>query len=80
MLEALPGSYFNSVLLNRYKTGSDYVSWHTDDEALYGPTPEIASVSFGCERDFVLRKKPTKSQGTFCFVIFAHCRPGIDSV
>ncbi|PAN24382.1 hypothetical protein PAHAL_4G212600 [Panicum hallii] len=60
--EALPGSYFNSVLLNRYQTGSDYVSWHADDEALYGPTPEIASVSFGCERDFVLRKKPTKSQ------------------
>ena len=80
MHEALPGSYFNSVLLNRYKTGSDYVSWHADDEALYGPTPEIASVSFGCERDFLLRKKPSKSQGTFCFVIFAHCRPGIDSV
>ncbi|TKW20991.1 hypothetical protein SEVIR_4G191100v4 [Setaria viridis] len=60
--EALPGSCFNSLLLNRYKTGADYVSWHADDEPLYGPTPEIASVSFGCERDFVLRKKPTKSQ------------------
>jgi len=68
--EALPGSYFNSVLLNRYKTGSDYVSWHADDEALSGPTPEIASVSFGCERDFLLRKKPSKSQGTFCFCDF----------
>ncbi|KAL6909642.1 hypothetical protein ACP4OV_001301 [Aristida adscensionis] len=60
--EALPGSHFNSLLLNRYKTGSDYVSWHADDEPLYGPTPEIASVTFGCERDFVLRKKPTKSK------------------
>ncbi|WVZ81539.1 hypothetical protein U9M48_028905 [Paspalum notatum var. saurae] len=60
--EALPGSYFNSLLLNRYKTGSDYVSWHADDEPLYGPTPEIASVTFGCEREFLLRKKPTKSQ------------------
>ncbi|CAN6201778.1 unnamed protein product [Urochloa humidicola] len=60
--EALPGSYFNSLLLNRYKNGSDYVSWHADDEPLYGPTPEIASVTFGCERDFLLRKKPTKSQ------------------
>uniref|UniRef100_A0ACD5V9M5 Uncharacterized protein n=1 Tax=Avena sativa TaxID=4498 RepID=A0ACD5V9M5_AVESA len=59
--EALPGSYFNSVVLNRYKAGSDYVSWHADDEPLYGPTPEIASVTFGCERDFLLRKKPTKS-------------------
>ncbi|TVU00222.1 hypothetical protein EJB05_54330, partial [Eragrostis curvula] len=60
--EALPGSYFNSLLLNRYKTGSDYVSWHADDEPLYGPTPEIASVSLGCEREFLLRKKPTKLQ------------------
>ncbi|KAL5200700.1 hypothetical protein ABZP36_021903 [Zizania latifolia] len=62
--EALPGSHFNSLLLNRYKTGSDYVSWHADDESLYGPTPEIASVTFGCEREFLLRKKPTRSQAS----------------
>ncbi|XP_042517132.1 DNA oxidative demethylase ALKBH2 isoform X2 [Macadamia integrifolia] len=59
--EALPGSSFNSLLLNRYKTGSDYVAWHSDDEKLYGPTPEIASLSFGCDREFLLRKKPSKS-------------------
>ncbi|KAL1832323.1 hypothetical protein DCAR_0102325 [Daucus carota subsp. sativus] len=58
---ALPGSYFNTVLLNRYKAGDDYVGWHADDEKLYGPTPEIASVSFGCERDFLLKKKPDKT-------------------
>ncbi|XP_015693549.2 DNA oxidative demethylase ALKBH2 [Oryza brachyantha] len=62
--EALPESNFNSLLLNRYKTGSDYVSWHADDEPLYGPTPEIASVTFGCEREFLLRKKPSKSQAS----------------
>ncbi|VVB03846.1 unnamed protein product [Arabis nemorensis] len=55
--QALPGSRFNSLLLNRYKGANDYVGWHADDEKLYGPTPEIASVSFGCERDFVLKKK-----------------------
>ncbi|XP_002878604.2 DNA oxidative demethylase ALKBH2 [Arabidopsis lyrata subsp. lyrata] len=55
--KALPGSRFNSLLLNRYKGASDYVAWHADDEKIYGPTPEIASVSFGCERDFVLKKK-----------------------
>ncbi|KAK1310383.1 hypothetical protein QJS10_CPA08g01783 [Acorus calamus] len=59
--EALPGSSFNSLLLNRYKCGSDCVGWHADDEKLYGPTPEIASVSFGCEREFLLRKKPSKT-------------------
>ncbi|KAL8033031.1 hypothetical protein ABFX02_13G136700 [Erythranthe guttata] len=59
--KAVPGSSFNSLLLNRYKGGNDYVGWHADDEKLYGPTPQIASVSFGCERDFLLKKKPTKS-------------------
>ncbi|OIV91869.1 hypothetical protein TanjilG_17861 [Lupinus angustifolius] len=58
--KALPGSSFNSLLLNRYRGGNDYVGWHADDEKLYGPTPEIASLSFGCERDFVLKKKPCK--------------------
>ncbi|KAL5743999.1 hypothetical protein ACOSP7_026861 [Xanthoceras sorbifolium] len=65
MLEAvrkvLPGSTFNSLLLNRYKGGNDYVGWHSDDEKLYGPNPEIASVSFGCEREFLMKKKPSKS-------------------
>ncbi|KAL2473555.1 Alpha-ketoglutarate-dependent dioxygenase alkB-like protein 2 [Forsythia ovata] len=61
--KALPGSKFNSLLLNRYKGGNDYVGWHADDEKLYGPTPEIASVSFGCERDFFLKKKPAKRNG-----------------
>ncbi|CAI9760224.1 unnamed protein product [Fraxinus pennsylvanica] len=59
--KALPGSKFNSLLLNRYKGGNDHVGWHADDEKLYGPTPEIASVSFGCERDFFLKKKPSKT-------------------
>lgn len=36
------------------------MGWHADDEKLYGPTPEIASVSFGCEREFLLKKRPPK--------------------
>ncbi|KAK1576859.1 hypothetical protein Q3G72_017045 [Acer saccharum] len=59
--KALPGSTFNSLLLNRYKGGNDNVGWHADDEKLYGSTPEIASVSFGCEREFLMKKKPSKS-------------------
>ncbi|KAF5804057.1 putative DNA oxidative demethylase [Helianthus annuus] len=58
--KAFPGSHFNSLLINRYNSGNDYVGWHADDEKLYGPNPEIASISFGCERDFFLK---TKSQG-----------------
>ncbi|KAL9320716.1 hypothetical protein ACSQ67_012555 [Phaseolus vulgaris] len=68
--KALPGSSFNSLLLNRYNGGNDYVGWHSDDEKLYGPTPEIASLTFGCERDFVLKKKPCKkSCGIISFVV-----------
>ncbi|KHN14418.1 Alpha-ketoglutarate-dependent dioxygenase alkB like 3 [Glycine soja] len=52
--KALPGSSFNSLLLNRYNCGNDYVGWHSDDEKLYGRTPEIASLTF------VLKKKPCK--------------------
>ncbi|KAJ4763933.1 hypothetical protein LUZ62_074308 [Rhynchospora pubera] len=62
--EVLPGSCFNSLVLNRYKNGSDYVSWHADDEPLYGPTPEIASITFGCEREFMLRRRPSRAEGT----------------
>ncbi|GAB2301014.1 Alpha-ketoglutarate-dependent dioxygenase alkB 2 [Dionaea muscipula] len=61
--KALPGSTFNSLLLNRYKGGNDYVAWHSDDEKLYGDSPEIASLSFGCEREFLLKKKPSKLPG-----------------
>lgn len=48
---------FNTVLLNLYRTGDDTVSWHSDDERALGPTPIIASVSLGAERDFVLRHR-----------------------
>nr|XP_043611064.1 DNA oxidative demethylase ALKBH2 [Erigeron canadensis] len=59
---AFPGSHFNSLLLNRYNSGNDYVGWHADDEKLYGPHPEIASISFGCERDFFLKKRSTHNK------------------
>ncbi|KAJ3694724.1 hypothetical protein LUZ60_000101 [Juncus effusus] len=62
--EAIPECNFNSLVLNRYKNGSDYVSWHSDDEPLYGSKPEIASVTFGCEREFLLRRRPSKSQSS----------------
>jgi len=44
---------FNSALLNYYRTGQDYVSWHADDEPGVGPT--IASVSLGADRAFLMR-------------------------
>ena len=36
---------------------TDKLAYHSDyDEARYGPDPVIASVSFGAERDFILRR------------------------
>jgi alkylated DNA repair dioxygenase AlkB len=58
--EAIAGETFNTVLLNRYRDGNDTVAWHTDDEKELGDEPVIGSVSFGAERDFVLRHSSRK--------------------
>ena len=50
---------FNSVLLNRYRDGTDSISWHTDAEKELGQNPVIASVNFGTERKFQLKHKDT---------------------
>ena len=62
--EQLSGYRFNGVLLNRYRTGRDGMSWHSDDEAELGPNPAIASVSFGASRRFRLRHR-TRKGGKF---------------
>lgn len=51
---------FNSVLINYYRTGSDHMSWHCDDEKELGPNPTIASLSFGERRRFQLKHKMNK--------------------
>lgn len=48
---------FNSVLANLYRSGSDSVSWHADDEPELGINPVIASLSFGASRNFLLKPK-----------------------
>lgn len=55
---------FNTALVNRYRTGGDTVGWHSDDEIGLGPRPTIASLSFGAERDFVLRHNDGLHQAT----------------
>lgn len=48
---------FNSALLNLYRDGSDSVAWHADDEPELGPSPQIASLSLGATRRFLLKPK-----------------------
>ncbi len=54
-IEAVSGSPFNSVLANLYRSGSDSMGWHSDDEREIAPT--IASLSLGAARTFQLRRK-----------------------
>ncbi|TXH68345.1 MAG: alpha-ketoglutarate-dependent dioxygenase AlkB [Thiothrix sp.] len=60
-VEKVAGSKFNSVLMNWYRDGKDYLNWHADDEKELGRNPIIASVNFGATRDFIIRKND-KSQ------------------
>lgn len=55
---------FNSVLLNRYRGGGDYMGWHSDAEPELGPAPVIASLSLGAARRFLLRRRdePTRKE------------------
>lgn len=55
-IEGVAGVQFSSVLLNRYRDGKDYISWHTDAEKELGRNPVIGSVNFGAIRRFQLRR------------------------
>lgn len=57
--EAACESPFNSVLLNRYRSGLDSMGWHADHEPELGAQPVIASVSLGVARTFDLRHNKT---------------------
>ncbi|KAL4424133.1 hypothetical protein ABPG75_001434 [Micractinium tetrahymenae] len=55
LAEAAAGTRFNACLLNLYRSGSDSIAWHSDNERLFGERPVIASVSLGAPREFLLR-------------------------
>jgi len=48
---------FNSLLINRYKSGNDKVDWHSDDEPELSKNSSIASLTLGEPRDFLMRYK-----------------------
>jgi alkylated DNA repair dioxygenase AlkB len=52
------GVHFNSVLLNRYRSGYDRMGWHADDEPELEPV--IASLSLGATRRFQLRHREAR--------------------
>ena len=56
-IETISKTKFNSVLLNLYRSGSDSVLWHSDDEPELGKNPVIGSLSLGEAREFQMKHK-----------------------
>jgi alkylated DNA repair dioxygenase AlkB len=55
-IDSIAGVKFNSVLMNWYRDGDDYINWHTDAEKELGKNPVIGSVNFGATRRFLIRR------------------------
>jgi alkylated DNA repair dioxygenase AlkB len=58
LTENTTGHTYNFCLVNYYASGSDSISYHSDDERFLGPEPAIASFSLGARRDFLMKHKP----------------------
>lgn len=56
-IETVTNETFNFCLVNYYASGSDSISYHSDDEHFLQPKPTIASFSLGTKRDFLLKHK-----------------------
>ena len=57
---------FNSVLMNWYRDGEDYLNWHADDEKELGVNPIVGSVNFGATRDFVVGLHQFQTTNAVC--------------
>ena len=53
------GLVSNGVLVNHYRDGRDCMGAHSDDEPEIQPGSDIASISLGASRDFILKHKRT---------------------
>jgi alkylated DNA repair dioxygenase AlkB len=64
-VETASEARFNSLLLNRYRDGRDSIGFHSDAEPELGRNPVVATLSFGTEREFVLRHRRSKETLTY---------------
>ncbi|PSK55706.1 S-methyl-5'-thioadenosine phosphorylase [Elsinoe australis] len=61
LTEGCTGETYNFCLVNYYASGSDSISYHSDDERFLGNNPAIASFSLGAKRDFLMKHKPSNT-------------------
>ncbi len=61
-IEVVQGEY-NYCLMNRYRSGSDSMGWHADDEPEMGNV--IGSLSLGATRKFRIRHESTRETKAF---------------
>ncbi|WP_341531679.1 alpha-ketoglutarate-dependent dioxygenase AlkB (plasmid) [Nostoc sp. UHCC 0302] len=54
-ITALTGYKFRIVIGNQYRSGTDSIGWHADNEASMGLEPAIASISLGSCRKFQIK-------------------------
>eukprot|EP01090_Pellita_catalonica_P022142 TRINITY_DN848_c0_g1_i1.p1 TRINITY_DN848_c0_g1~~TRINITY_DN848_c0_g1_i1.p1 ORF type:complete len:271 (-),score=33.66 TRINITY_DN848_c0_g1_i1:729-1511(-) len=53
---------FDYVLINLYRNGKDYISWHSDGEAIKPHNCIVGSLSIGAPRRFLLRETTTNTK------------------
>ena len=56
------GLGINGVLVNRYADGKDCMGTHSDDEPEIAKGSDIASITLGASRDFVLKHKHSQTK------------------
>jgi alkylated DNA repair dioxygenase AlkB len=61
-VKAKEGEEFNYALLNYYKDGEDSILQHSDNEKCIVPESTIASISFGTERKFIMKRIKDKKK------------------
>ena len=66
----LPDYEFNSVLITKYKNGSDFIGFHSDNEPEIVPTSKILTLSFGGTR--LIEFKSTENFGPHQAVFVHH--------
>jgi alkylated DNA repair dioxygenase AlkB len=60
--ENIPDVNINSLLINKYRNGNDYIKKHTDSDYSFGKYPVIINMSIGEKRNIIFTEKETNNK------------------